>query len=254
MLLTLFACLLLTVYMIYQAHHDTIDYRTIYDERLPTEFTGFRIFFISDIHRRNISEQTLQSITESIDIVIIGGDLTERGVPLRRTKSNLKKLKKWHVPVYFVWGNHDYEAMPKKLYMLFVQEDVTILMNTNKDIIKGRAAISLVGIDCCKYGIPRLDLAWKDAKGEYFILLTHSPFAFTLLDPVIQKNIHTVLSGHTHGGQIRLFGFGPYKRGGLKKMQHTNVFVSEGYGYSKLPFRLGTKAECHVLQLKNKIE
>ena len=240
--------------MVYQAHHDIIDYQTIYDERLPVEFDGYRIFFISDIHRRNVNELTLRSISKNIDIVIIGGDLTEKGVPLIRTKDNIRRLKQWDVPLYFVWGNNDYEAMPKKLYMLLDQENVTILMNTNKDIKKERAIISLIGIDCCKYGEPRLDFAWKHAKGNYFILLTHSPFAFTRLDPITQNKIHTVLSGHTHGGQIRIFGIGPYKRGGLKKIQHTNVFVSEGYGYSKLPLRLGTKAECHVLLFKNKRE
>lgn len=77
--------------MVYRAHHDIIDYRTIYDKRLPDAFNDFRIFFISDIHRRHINDNTLRSIKEEIDLIIIGGDITERGVPPTRVKMNLDK-------------------------------------------------------------------------------------------------------------------------------------------------------------------
>lgn len=243
--------ILLITYMVYLAHHDKINYTTIFDKRLPTSFNNFQVFFISDIHRRNINENTLQSITQKIDIIIIGGDLTEKGVPLERTKANIAKLKKkWNVPIYFVWGNNDYEALPEKIHMLLVKENVTILTNTNKDIKKGNSTISLLGLDCCRYKVARLDLAQQEAKGDYFILITHAPSAFIELDYPNQDKIHTVLAGHTHGGQIRIFGFGPYERGGYLKHRNTNTFISEGYGYSKLPFRLGTNAECHVLTFK----
>lgn len=251
LLIFVFLSLLLIVYMVYVAHHDTINNYTIYDERLPSSFNNFQIFFISDIHRRVINERTLQLITDEIDIVIIGGDLTEKRVPLERTKANIKKLKRWNVPLYFVWGNNDYEALSENIDMLLVKENVTILTNTNEDIKRGNSTISLLGLDCCIYREARLDFALQNAKGDYFILLTHAPIAFFDLESSDQDKIHTVLSGHTHGGQIRIFGFGPYERGGYKRYRDTNTFISEGYGYSKLPFRLGTKAECHVLTIKN---
>lgn len=248
--LFIFVGFLLILYMVYQAHHDTINYKKIYDDRIPSDFNDFRMFFISDIHRRKIKESTLQSISEKIDIVIIGGDLTEKGVPLVRTENNIKKLKRWNIPLYFVWGNNDYEAKPEKIYKLLVKENVTILTNENKDIERNKSTVSLLGIDCCRYGEPRLDLAQEKAKGEYSILITHAPSMFDELDRQDQNKIHTVLAGHTHGGQIRIFGFGPYERGGYRKQGNTNLVVSEGYGYSKLPFRLGTKAECNVLTFK----
>lgn len=238
--------------MVYQAHHDTIDYRTIYDKRLPVSFNDFCVFFISDIHRRNIKKYTLQSIKGEIDVIIIGGDITEKGVPLERTKRNIKKFKKWNLPIYFIWGNNDYEEHPKELFQLLVTEGVTVLANTNKNIsVKGQV-ISLIGLDCCKYNEANLEVASESANGDYTILLTHDPSAFYELEDTEQQKVHTVLAGHTHGGQIRFFGLGFYQKGGLHMHHHTNVLVSEGYGYTTLPFRFGTKAECHVLIFKNK--
>lgn len=236
--------------MVYQAHHDIINYLTIYDEKLPTAFNDFRVFFISDIHRRHVNESTLRSIKEDINVIIIGGDITEKGVPLERTKENLEKLKKWNLPIYFVWGNNDYEEDPEALYHLLVREGITILANTNLDISIKNHVLSFVGLDCCTYREARGDLALEFTKGNYTILLTHDPSAFYELKDSEQKKIHTVLAGHTHGGQIRLFGLGIYQRGGHRTYRQTNIFISEGYGYTKLPFRLGTKAECHVLTFK----
>lgn len=240
--------------MVFKAHHDTIDYQIIYDDRLPEEFDGFQIFFISDIHRRNIKKNTLHLIKDKIDIVVIGGDLTERGVPLERTKNNLRKIAKWKVPIYFVWGNNDYEAHPDKVYNLLAKENVRVLTNTNEDLTRNNAVLSLLGLDCCKYREARIDMARLHAKGDYHILLTHAPSAFYELEPEVQNQIHTVLAGHTHGGQIRFFGLGLYEKGGFNIDRNTNVLVSEGYGYTWLPFRFGTKSECHVVTFKNKQE
>ncbi|MBT2214290.1 metallophosphoesterase family protein [Virgibacillus dakarensis] len=243
--------LLFLFYMVYQAHHDTVEYETINDPELPRGFDGFRIFFISDIHRRVVRKTTLQSITDKMDMVVIGGDLTEKGVPLNRTKENIKRLKLLHAPIYFVWGNNDYEADPEAIYKLLCEEDVMVLANAHHNITtENNGSISVLGLDCCYYKEARLDLAMENSAGEYYILITHAPKAFYELTTEDQKNINLVLAGHTHGGQIRIFGFGLYQKGGLERYDKTNVLVSEGYGYTGLPFRLGTKAECHVITLK----
>lgn len=233
--------------MVYKAHHDTIDYRTIQVNNLSPEVN---LFFISDIHRRKISNDTLRSIQKDIKIVVIGGDLTEKGVPIDRTRENIRKLKQWDAPVYFVWGNNDYEAFPSKIYRLLISEGVTILTNNNHDILIGSHSISLIGLDCCQHSEARMDLAMRNANGSYNILLTHAPSAFYEVDEEFQNNVDIVLAGHTHGGQIRIFGFGYFEKGGLTKLRNTSILISEGYGYTRLPFRLGTRSECHVLTFK----
>lgn len=132
-----------------------------------------------------------------------------------------------------------------------MQEGVTILANSNIDISIKNQVLSFVGLDCCTYREARGDLALEFANGDYTILLTHDPGAFYELKDSEQKKIHTVLAGHTHGGQIRILGLGFYQSGGTHTYRKTNVFISEGYGYTLLPFRLGTKAECHLLTFKN---
>lgn len=233
--------------MVYKAYHDTIDYQTIHDEKLRSEF---RLFFISDIHRRNIKNETLINIKEDIDIVVIGGDLTEKGVPIDRTRQNIKKLKRWGAPLYFVWGNNDYEAFPTEIYRLLIFEEVKILANSNNNLTIQNNAISIIGLDCCQNSEARIDLALQNTNSRYNILLTHDPSAFFDMDGQSQGKIDTVLAGHTHGGQIRFFGFGFFEKGGLTNLRNTKIFISEGYGYTRLPFRLGTKSECHVLTFK----
>lgn len=237
--------------MVYKAHHDTIAYLTIQDKQIPSEFNDFRIFFISDIHRRRINWQTLQTINEQIDIVLIGGDLTEKGVPLSRVQTNIRKLKEWNAPIFFVWGNNDYEANWQKLKQILVDEEITTLENTSVEINRNDQSISIMGFNCNKYREANYKLTTQNAQGDFRILVTHAPSAYYNLARDEQSEIQFVLAGHTHGGQIRIFGFGMYKSGGLTKHNRTYILISEGYGYSTLPFRLGTKAECHVITLSN---
>lgn len=242
---------LIVLFMVFTAHHDTIEYRTIHDHKLPKGFDKYRVFFISDIHRRKINPNTLNRIKGEIDLVVIGGDLTEKGVPLERTRENLKKLKQFGTPIYFVWGNNDYEVFPDILNKMLIEEDVIILKDSRTKITKNNDTMHVVGFDYHQERENRLDIDWQHIEDEYCLLLTHVPQDFYELDFTIQKKIHTVLAGHTHGGQIRLFGLGFYQKGGFHTFQQTNIFISEGYGYTFLPFRLQTKAECHVLTFEN---
>lgn len=240
----IFVSIIFIFYMVYTAHHDTIDYRTVHDDKLNH---GFRLFFIADIHRRTVKGDAISSIHENIDIVVVGGDLTEKGVPIERTRDNILKLKQLDAPIYFIWGNNDYEALPNRIYELLMEQNVTILANQNDDVTINNNRVSFIGLDCCQYREARVDLAMENAEGEYNILLTHAPSAFYELDETSQRKLDVVLAGHTHGGQIRILGFGFFEKGGLTKFHNTTIIVTEGYGYTKLPFRLGTKSECHVL-------
>ncbi|MUK87245.1 metallophosphoesterase [Ornithinibacillus sp. L9] len=250
MIIFLFTVVLLVIlYMMYKAHHDIVEFRTILDDRLPKPFQQFQIFFISDIHRRKIKNETLDQINQNINVVIIGGDLTEKKVPFSRTRKNVKKLKRWGAPIYFVWGNNDFEVQPDKLSQLLQDEGVTILNNSYVHIQKEGHILSLIGLEYNPYMETTYDINSIESKGDYLVLLTHRPDDFYLLDSMSQNNIHLVLAGHTHGGQIRIGPIGFYEKGSFKEYRSTKILISEGYGYTLLPFRFGTKAECHVLTL-----
>lgn len=236
--------------MFFKAHHDILDYRSIVDHRLPEPFDNYSIFYISDIHRRRIKAKTIKTISNNINIVIIGGDLTEKGVPFERIRQNLRMLKHFRVPIYFVWGNNDYEVNSEKLNQLLQEEEIIILRDSYINITQNKSTLSLIGFDYHENEEDYGKLHWSQINGDYRLLLTHVPDVFYELDLHIQKSIHTVLSGHTHGGQIRIFGIGFYQKGGLHVFKQTNIFISEGYGYTFLPLRLQTNAECHILTFK----
>ncbi|WP_284141267.1 metallophosphoesterase [Virgibacillus sp. LDC-1] len=242
----------LVLYMLYRAHHDIYDVIKIQDDRFPSALSGYGIFFISDIHRRLIKLSTLKQVDSTrVDCIIIGGDVMEKGVSIHKVQENIRRLKQLQAPIYFVWGNNDNEAAPDKFEKLVIDEGVTILKNAAKTVEKNGESIHFIGLDCKKYGKPNFSEAMKSIVDGYWILITHDPNGFFSLSKREKSRVDTVLAGHTHGGQIRFFGIGPYQRGGLNKYGQTNVFISEGYGYTGVPFRLGTKAECHLLQFKS---
>ncbi|WP_234396921.1 metallophosphoesterase [Bacillus massiliglaciei] len=218
----------------------------------PDSFGEFRIFFISDIHRRQISNRLIHEI-KGADAVIIGGDLTEKNVPFSRVKENIIKLKEL-APVYFVRGNNDYEVPQHVLDRILLQQNVSILDNAAVFLESDSGeTIALIGIEDISEERDRLDLALKaDAVRDksFNILVSHNPEVKDQLQEIKGHEISLVLSGHTHGGQIRLFGKGLYPPGKMIQEGDTIFLTSNGYGTSGLPLRLGAKPETHLLILR----
>jgi uncharacterized protein len=237
------------MYMYKQAHEDNVVTHEIALEHFPQTFSEVNIFFISDIHRRVVSKKLLGQIQKEIDIVVIGGDLVEKGVPLTRVKENLIRLRALG-PIYFVWGNNDEEVNQKDLDALFVEMNVKVLDNTaiHFESYEGEK-IALLGVD--DLVLKRTDLQAALAASEedaFRILVSHNPEIIRMVEA--DNRISLILSGHTHGGQIRLFGMGPYEHGGIKEDERGIHVISNGYGTTSLPLRLGAKAQAHVLTLK----
>ncbi|QTM99682.1 metallophosphoesterase [Sediminibacillus dalangtanensis] len=243
--------LLLSARMIYLAHHDHIRYHDIPVSLSRKNDEAIRVFFISDIHRRTIQKTIISAVEERVDLVVIGGDLAERKVPLSRIKENIRLLHKLEAPIYFVWGNNDYELDYRKLEELLEVEGVICLKNESEMVeLPNGQSLCLIGFDDPDNSSPIVELLDKPVEDMPMLLLSHRPSAFEEMAESIAGTIDLVLSGHTHGGQIRIFGYGPYTRGGIKTIHDTPVLISEGYGYTSLPFRLGTTAECHIVTLK----
>ncbi len=233
--------------MYYKANHDTIDYKSISLEKHEESSEPWTLFFISDVHTRLIKTSTLECIKEKVDVVVIGGDLVEKGVSLKQVQKNINILKSFGAPIYFVWGNNDYELDVLELTKQLESQGVHILKNSADNFVHNKQVISFIGLDCCKMREAKFIEGIEHANGHIKILITHHPKAFFELSASEIEDIDFALSGHTHGGQIRFFGIGPYSRGGYKKHFEKTMLISEGYGYTKLPLRLGTNAECHVI-------
>ncbi|WHY75905.1 metallophosphoesterase [Neobacillus sp. WH10] len=245
--------LLLLLYMIREAFLNKVVVHELVFSDFPATFGEVKIFFISDIHRRIISDRVIHDVKGKADFVVIGGDLTEKGVPFEKVKTNLLKLKQIG-PVYFVWGNNDYEVDFRKLDAIMHDLGVKVLDNTSVTFESEQGEkLCLLGVDDLSKKRDRLDLALIDAEQNSFkILASHFPTITKKILP--EHEIRLVLSGHTHGGQIHILGYSPYERGGIKKLVNTILFISNGYGTTALPLRLRAPAESHLITLKRGIE
>jgi uncharacterized protein len=213
----------------------------------PKERESLTIFFISDIHRRVIHSLMIKQAKEA-EVVIIGGDLTERGVPLTRTRHNLRLLKKIG-PVFFVWGNNDYEVGEQHLKQLLEEEGVMIL---DQDIYTYQSFTStnirLIGVNYFRTSRNQLEPLFQQLNPQDVnILISHHPRVIRQLKKA--DHIDLVLSGHTHGGQIRVFGLGYFEKGGVQTGPITTILTSNGYGTTGVPLRLGAPAEAHLIRL-----
>ena len=250
-ILIIFVGIGLLLYMWSEAFRNKVYKQTLTFDRFPKGLGEINIFFISDIHRRVISPEIFSQLNEKVDLVIIGGDLCEKGVSFEKIKQNIIELRKL-APTYFVWGNNDYEVDHHRLDLLLLDENVKILDNTAVTFESEQGEkISLLGVDDLKCGRHRLDLALMDAGDDvvFKILACHNP---EIMDEnTSDHDIDLVLSGHTHGGQIRLFNMGLYEKGGIEKKGSTTLLVSNGYGTTKLPLRLGAPPETHLITIKH---
>lgn len=206
-------------------------------------FSPFRMIFIADIHRKKLPDDF---ITLPVDVIVIGGDLTERGVPMKRTAENLRILAV-AAPVYFVWGNHDEEAGERNLRKLLNHFQVKILDNESVELF-GNPHLKLVGVDFFSDREEKLEKAFSKVQaGDTVLFVTHTPAVFKYFRG--EKGLGFMMAGHTHGGQIRFGRIGLYKKGALKKSASGYELVTNGYGTTSLPLRLGAEAQYHILEI-----
>lgn len=237
------------LWMYREAVRNTMLEHTLSFVNFPESFGKVRIFFISDIHRRVIAPSLIENVKGNADFVIIGGDLAEKGVSLSKIAANIQTLSEIG-PIYFVWGNNDYEIDYHELDALLLEHGVKILDNT-RVLFESESGdkLCLLGVDDVGLERDRLDLALADCQEDGFrILISHNPAIVNKMSG--QEQISLVLSGHTHGGQIRLFYSKRYLKGGVYEYPCTTLFVSNGYGTTLIPLRFRAPAQTHLITLQ----
>ncbi|MBD2345863.1 metallophosphoesterase [Anabaena subtropica] len=230
---------------------------------LAPEFYGYRIVQISDIHRdRWMTTRRLQRIVHLVnqqqpDLVTITGDLVTRH--LSPLIPSLKLALEQLTPkerTFAVLGNHDHENDTKTLVKVLEQSGVSHLCNAVHTIQRGSAMLHIAGVDDVGMGKSRLDLVLQQLPNQgSAILLVHEPdFANT---SAATGRFDLQLSGHSHGGQIRLPFFKPailppwgqkyysgeYQVGEM--LLHTN----RGVGMTGLHLRFFARPEITVFTL-----
>ncbi|AYC29367.1 metallophosphoesterase [Paenisporosarcina cavernae] len=239
----LFVCIALVALMFFLAHFAVIRHHKVASP-IPIE-EDIKLFFISDIHHRKISKQLLKKIKDSVDFIIIGGDLTEESVPIKKTEENIRLLT-GIAPTYFVYGNNDREVGEHKLESILMKYHVEIL--SNRCVKIDGHSLQLVGIDDTTAGLSNITQAFENCHSDIpIVFISHTPAIIRK----VMENYHPFLclSGHTHGGQIRLGKWGLQDLGSFERKDGYFQLISNGYGTTFLPFRFGAIAECHIMTI-----
>ncbi len=210
------------------------------------------LFFISDIHFRTLSTDWIETIAEQkVDYVIIGGDLAERHVPEQQVVQNLQQLRQI-APVFYVYGNNDREIGEERLNRILFEQNVHVLQNNSVCLIHHRGWM-ICGTDdpsTRRANVYETLASCSDTMETIFV--SHSPVFFEKADELAKISLK--LAGHTHGGQIRLGPFGLHERGSFQVNDGRATLVSNGYGTTKIPLRLGAPAETHIVKMQRMIE
>ncbi|MCC0629687.1 metallophosphoesterase [Clostridioides sp. ES-S-0171-01] len=146
---------------------------------------------------------------------------------------------------FSVFGNHDYMyKLPRYYRQIMKNSNFNLLINENKKIkLEDDKYINILGVDEILNGNPNIKYLESQIDNKDFnLLLAHEP---DLVDMLSEDVMNLVLSGHSHGGQIRLPIKGalvtpPYGRKytkGFYDINGNNLYVSSGLGSTKLPFR-----------------
>ena len=179
---------------------------------LAPELAGFRVVQISDVHVGHTSRAFLESVVDAVnalepDLVAITGDLVEGTVDeIGPDLRGLMRLRAKH-GVFFVTGNHEYYGDGVRWAEHLPSLGLRVLRNERVRVVHGGAPLDVVGVDdpfgkmAPGHGTD-LDaaLAGRDLAVPT-LLLAHQPV--TVVDAA-RHGVTLQLSGHTHGGQLRV--------------------------------------------------
>ncbi|MDP4086225.1 MAG: metallophosphoesterase [Bacillota bacterium] len=237
---------------------------------IPKSFNGLKIIQFSDIHLgfqytlRQLKRLVKQLNSLQPDIVLFTGDLMDDPKNFKESDKISPILKEIHATKgkFCIYGNHDHGGYGSSLYKQIMKDsDFTLLLNEAKPIKQtDGSSIYLIGIDDAMLGMPDLALAIeKLPKNAFTILLSHEP---DLADHVSSYNINWQLSGHSHGGQVKIPFIGPliippfarkYPEGHYTIGKTLNLYVNRGIGTTRLPFRFMAKPELTIFSLKSSV-
>ncbi|MBQ4644719.1 MAG: metallophosphoesterase [Clostridia bacterium] len=255
-------------WIVYENKNIQVNELTIRSEKLPKDFSGYKIAHISDLHNTdfgNDNEQLLTLIKDSSpDIIVITGDIVDsRKTDVQIARNFINKASNI-APVYYVTGNHEARVSEEnRIDNVSLDENITILHNEDVLIQKGESEIQIIGVDdpdfvSVTYSEDYMNYELeKYSNSKHFkILLSHRP---ELFDAYVSNNIDVVFSGHAHGGQFRLpfvggiiaphQGLFPEYDSGLYTKDNTALIVSRGLGNSIFPFRINNPPEMIIVTL-----
>jgi uncharacterized protein len=250
-------------------HHD------VFLQGLPPDFNGMRIAQLSDIHMDRFTEVFfLRNAIEKInalkpDAVFMTGDFVtsdeHTNVEAHRAAWDCAKVLKDLTckSLFAALGNHDVDSGAAEIIAALNSSGVQVLRNSYLPLERGSGRIWLAGLDDPLEGRPDLDATIpakiRNLRNEPVVLMCHAPdYATHIQSQPAGQAIGWMLSGHTHGGQIRLPLVGALVLPPMGKkfvegwfqLDQMKLYMNRGIGTIGVPFRLDCPPEITVFTLR----
>ena len=230
------------------------------NQQFASKNNSFKIVQISDLHLKQFSSRA-QRIAEQVNklnpnVVLFTGDSIDKAEQIEGFSRFLSLLNKQTVK-YAIMGNWEYWAGVdlEHLTKIYATYNCRLLVNESTLYNYGDRTILITGLDDL-VGKPDLIKSLQGVPPQpNHLLLAHSPayrdsFSSDELAEIAQYKPQYMLSGHTHGGQLSLFGFTPLRPNGSGRYVSgwyrdgvIAMYVSRGLGVSILPVRIGVVPE-----------
>jgi predicted MPP superfamily phosphohydrolase len=249
----------------------------LYLPRLPRSFEGYTIYVISDLHMRRLGrrEQRVAEILTGLppaDLVAVPGDMvhTPDGIlPFFELARSMRAAD----GIYAVYGNSEYKngVRPRAFAGQLEEHGIVPLLNRSAMIARGGESIALAGTDDPVNWRDDVDAALEGVPDDRcVVMLMHSPESVA---HAVRRGVDLVISGHTHGGQIKFpiigapythVSFGPRMSAGYYALDslrgcignwpgRTQLYVTRGIGVSGLALRVMGPPEFTILTLRRGI-
>jgi hypothetical protein len=214
----------------------TVERQTITLPRMTAGLDGYKIVQLSDFHlypfaTLDLMEKTVAKTQElAPDLVVLTGDyVLETAASIFDLAPELAKLNPRH-GIFAVLGNHDHWTDADVVKQGLTENGIELLHN--QGVLLNESQLFLAGVDDLWSGEPDVEAALADWREDVpTILLAHEPdFADEFLH---NGRIQLQLSGHTHGGQVRLPGVGPLVLPRYGQKYHNGLYqVGQGHVYT----------------------
>ena len=218
-----------------------------------------RVVMMSDLHlgyhntRADFHKWVSDIMAENADLILIAGDVIDGSIRALLEQDMATEFRRLKVPVYACWGNHEYYSGRKEAIQFYKDAGIHLLVDEAEKVELRGDTILLIGRD------DRVNENRKSVKellsgfsnNRYVMLLDHQPYH---LEEAEQAGVDFQLSGHTHYGQVWPISWieeAIYEKafGALKKGD-TQYYISSGIGIWGAKFRIGTRSEYVVADIR----
>lgn len=238
--------------------------RRIHLRHLPPPLEGLRIALLTDLHAGGSTPLSLVrraarlTMHHTPDLVALTGDFAvDEATSFQPVLHALGELRA-PLGVYAVPGNHDYAVGIEQWHRdVGANPIIHDLTNTALMLDVNGCRVCIAGVDDFYEGRPQLNMLPPPDARDFTLLLAHSPDQAERARRTHDR-VDLILSGHTHGGQVRLPWIGALRHAaeyeelydeGLRRRPWTQVYTSSGIGTVHLPVRFLCRPEVAILEL-----